>query len=97
MNANADCIVLDARDDVATALRPIAAGDEVVVRSAAGETRLVAREAIPLCHKIALRNLANGALVRKYGQTIGEATGPIPAGAHVHVHNLRSTRARPVR
>jgi altronate hydrolase len=39
-------------------------------------------------HKIALRAIAEGDAVRKYGQTIGYATQPIPAGAWVHVHNL---------
>lgn len=97
MSAGADAIVLHADDDVATALRPLAAGEEVVVRLAAGEARLVAREAVPLCHKLALHDLSKGALVRKYGQTIGKATIDIPAGAHVHVHNLQSTRARPTR
>jgi hypothetical protein len=32
--------------------------------------------------------------IRKYGAAIGEATAAIAAGAHVHVHNLRSLRAR---
>jgi altronate dehydratase small subunit len=30
--------------------------------------------------------------VIKYGQVIGEAKAAIPAGAHVHVHNLRGLR-----
>ncbi|SRR5579884_3812558 len=53
---------------------------------------LPAREAIPLGHKIALRDIAAGEAVKKYGVTIGEARQAIPAGAHVHVHNLRSVR-----
>jgi hypothetical protein len=32
--------------------------------------------------------------VRKYGEAIGAAREPIAAGAHVHVHNLVSLRAR---
>lgn len=43
---------------------------------------------------VALRDLAAGGPVRKYGEVIGEATGPIPRGGFVHVHNLRSCRAR---
>jgi altronate hydrolase len=44
---------------------------------------------IPKGHKIALRALENGAPVRKYGQIIGFAAGPIAPGEHVHVHNLK--------
>lgn len=43
---------------------------------------------IPAGHKIALRDLAAGAPLRKYGQIIGFAGEPIAAGDHVHVHNL---------
>ena len=96
MSAGADAIVLSDGDDVATALRPLAAGDEAVVQTGAGERRLLVKDPIPLCHKFALHDIAAGTLVRKYGQTIGEATAPIPAGTHVHVHNMASTRARRV-
>ena len=51
---------------------------------------LTAVEDVPAGHKIALRALPAGSPVRKYGATIGVATANIPAGAHVHVHNLRS-------
>ena len=46
------------------------------------------REATPQGHKIATRNIARGEPVIRYGQMIGEATADIPAGSHVHVHNL---------
>jgi SAF domain len=32
--------------------------------------------------------------VVKYGNPIGTATSEIAAGAHVHVHNVASTRGR---
>jgi (2R)-sulfolactate sulfo-lyase subunit alpha len=50
------------------------------------------RDAIPFGHKIALRDIAQGDTVLEYGQPIGEAIIPIPAGAYVHTHNLRSIR-----
>jgi altronate hydrolase len=43
---------------------------------------------VPRGHKVAVRDLARGAPVRKYGQVIGVATTPIAAGDHVHTHNL---------
>ena len=89
-------MVLHASDDVATALRPLCAGEEALVCLSEGEMRIVVLEPIPLCHKFALHDLAGGAPVRKYGHTIGEATRHVRAGSHVHVHNLRTNRARRV-
>lgn len=74
-------------------------GDNVLVLATtvpAGETLRVAGEtvtlpaALTLGHKIAARPIAAGETVVKYGAPIGVATEAIPAGAHVHVHNLRS-------
>ncbi|MGW1917492.1 UxaA family hydrolase [Streptomyces sp. NPDC002076] len=45
-------------------------------------------EDITAGHKVALRDIPMGAPVRKYGEIIGVALADIPAGRHVHVHNL---------
>lgn len=47
---------------------------------------------IPIGHKIALKNLAVGDSVIKYGVNIGKVVAPIKAGEHVHVHNLKTRR-----
>ncbi|MGH8738680.1 MAG: UxaA family hydrolase, partial [Burkholderiales bacterium] len=47
-----------------------------------------ASDAIPAGHKLAVRDLAQGAAVKRYDQIIGFATRAIRAGEHVHVHNL---------
>ena len=78
----AHCI--DGRDDVAVALRPISAGESV---SAGGRT-VVARTDIPKGHKIALKAVAAGENVHKYGWPIGRAKAAITPGDHVHTHNL---------
>ena len=51
-------------------------------------------DAVPSGHKIALCAIHAGEAVIKYGSPIGLATAEIPAGAHVHTHNLASTRGR---
>lgn len=43
---------------------------------------------VPPGHKIAIRDIAVGAPVRRYGQIIGFASQAIRCGEHVHVHNL---------
>jgi len=86
-------LVLKPEDDVATALSDVPAG-EAAIRIGEQVERLVLPAPIPLGHKIARHAIARGAVIRKYGAPIGEATADIAAGAHVHVHNLRSRRAR---
>ena len=42
---------------------------------------------IPAGHKVAVKPLAVGEPIRRYGQIIGFATAAIAPGEHVHVHN----------
>jgi altronate hydrolase len=77
-------LVLHDGDDVAVATRDLVPGDVV---EAAGRAVTVA-DAVPRGHKVALADVATGAEVHKYGQSIGVATRPIRVGEHVHVHNL---------
>ena len=74
------------RDMVAVALEPLRAGETVPYGS--GEITLL--EDLPMGHKVALRNIAAGEPVIKYGYPIGQALAEIPAGAHVHTHNLKT-------
>lgn len=76
-------------------LRPVAAGETVRVLTPDGVTDLVALEAIPLCHKIAVHPIAAGSDVMKYGWCVGAARSAIGRGAWVHVHNIVSKRAQP--
>lgn len=46
--------------------------------------------AVTLGHKVAARDIAKGEKILKYGVPIGSATADIPAGAHVHLHNMKS-------
>lgn len=88
-----DAVALDPADNVAVALRDLVPGPARLRRAGAIENATVA-EPIALGHKFALRPMAPGALALKYGHPIGEATAPIAVGAHVHVHNIKSRRAR---
>jgi hypothetical protein len=94
MSERLDALALDAKDNVATALRALAPGERVRIGTAAGEVQLVVSEPIARCHKLALMPLAPGDLVYKYGEPIGTISAGVGAGGHVHVHNLQSRRAR---
>ncbi|MCO5092913.1 UxaA family hydrolase [Bosea sp. (in: a-proteobacteria)] len=74
-------IRLAAEDNVATSRRPIPAGETI----GEGLTTLVD---VPRGHKVALRPIAAGEPVVKYGQVIGYASQPIAAGEHVHTQNV---------
>ena len=47
---------------------------------------------IPIGHKIALKDLAVGDTVIKYGTDIGKVVKAIKRGEHLHVHNVKTKR-----
>jgi altronate hydrolase len=73
-------------DNVAIAARHLPEGLEV---EHAGRT-LTLTGRVGLGHKFALRAIRQGEAVYKYGQVIGFASQEIPAGGHVHVHNVKA-------
>jgi altronate dehydratase len=83
-------LVVSVRDNVATALEPLAVGQALEVDG----HRLVVRDAVPAGHKIAIAAIASGSPVIKYGSAIGTATTDIGPGTHVHTHNVGSCRGR---
>ncbi len=80
-----DFIRLHPDDHVAIAVAPLDPGTRIPVDS---ETVPIAAP-IPRGHKFAVRPVAAGGPVLKYGQRIGIATAAITPGEHVHSHNLR--------
>ena len=89
-----DALRLTKEDNVATVLRAVTAGEKLGIRRGGDVTTIAARSDIPICHKIALEAIAPGQPVIKYGEVIGIATDAIAPGRHVHIHNMRSNRAR---
>ncbi len=88
-------IILNERDNVATAIADLNTGELVRIKKPPGEwINVKLQEAIPLGHKFACEDIAEGGIIRKYGETIGCAVGSIGKGMHVHVHNLNSLRGR---
>jgi sugar lactone lactonase YvrE len=89
-----DAALLDARDDVATALRDLSQGTHVAVTQGTARRAVELVEAVALGHKFALHAIGEGRRIRKYGEYIGRVTRDVPAGAWVHVHNLATTALR---
>lgn len=82
---------IHAADNVATLLEDAEPGPLQVLGTATEPVALAAVEKIPRDHKVALRALAEGERVIKYGVPIGVATERIRAGAWVHLHNVASS------
>ena len=87
-----NAMIIDAKDNVAVAIEPIAKGDNAVYVCEGREVSLPALEDITIYHKLAPRDIAKGEPVVKYGEHIGVASSDIKAGEHVHVHNVEGHR-----
>jgi altronate dehydratase small subunit len=89
-----DAIVLNRKDNVATALKDLRAGEEAVVGVLDATERIPVTEDIPYGHKFAIRGIEMGEEILKYGEVIGRATRAILSGAHAHIQNIESLRGR---
>ena len=87
-------LVLDKKDNVATAIRQLENGNSVSVRIEDSTTEIVVLETIPFGHKFALRDIQHGELVIKYGEPIGRTTTKIRKSEHVHIHNVEGLKGR---
>ncbi|MDI3530024.1 MAG: altronate dehydratase small subunit [Thermoanaerobacter sp.] len=84
-------IILDKKDNVATALLSIKKNDSVVIiYNNEIVTKVLALDDIEIYHKIAIKPIQNGDKVYKYGEVIGRATNFIKVGQHVHINNIES-------
>jgi altronate dehydratase small subunit len=79
-------LLLSGEDNVLIVTARIRAGETVMVEGVG----VIMRADIALGHKLARRAIAAGENIFKYGASIGSATAAIEAGAHVHVHNVKS-------
>ena len=84
-------LVISERDNVATALEPLEPGRELTLD---GGAVVIVSDPIAAGHKVALRAIAAGEPVVKYGSAIGLASTAIAPGTHVHTHNLSGSRGR---
>ena len=73
-------------DNVLIVVRPVHQGDRDFIDG----HEVVFTQDIPIGHKIAVREIKAGEKVFKCGVPIGSAKETIPAGGHIHLHNLKS-------
>ncbi len=80
-------LLLDSRDNVVVALKPLLAGMTVQFGEPAQSCPVT--EAVPAKHKMALSDFQPGDLIRMYGMIVGEATQAIPRGGLISTRNIR--------
>lgn len=85
-NTDPRLLRLSPDDNVAAATATFEAGESIAID---GQTVTIPQR-IPTGHKVAVRPIAAGEKVLKYGAPIGSATRAIRPGEYVHTHNLAS-------
>jgi len=83
-------VILSDKDNVATALVDLPAGDYVLTSDAI-KAVITIPDDITAGFKLALADIGKGEPIYKYGYKIGLATEDIAKGRCVHVHNLISS------
>ncbi|MCQ2560856.1 MAG: UxaA family hydrolase [Clostridia bacterium] len=87
-----NAMMIDKKDNVAVAIEPITKGETVEYKKEDTVCSLTAAEDITIYHKLAAVDIKKGEPVVKYGEHIGIAAVDIPAGSHVHTHNVENHR-----
>jgi altronate dehydratase len=82
--AENSAIQLHPEDNIAVLRVPVSPEQSLVI----GGTTVTVMDPISAGHKVAVRAIAAGEIVLRYGQVIGRAAQAIRAGEHVHLHNL---------
>ena len=90
----AKAIQIDDSDNVATVTSEVKEGERVEILSPEGsvlDSPKVIGD-VPFGHKIALKSIARGEEIVKYGEIIGVASARIAVGEWLHTHNVESVR-----
>ena len=90
-----DFIVHDKGDSVGVVVvEDVQPGKEVTgwIMETNETIKLKSLDAVPLGHKIALKDLKVGDTVLKYGHDVGKIVAEVAKGRHVHVNNLKTKR-----
>ncbi len=89
------CVLHDPRDSVAVVVTEgVKAGQQLtaLILDDDRTISIACKADIPLGHKVALRDLAVGDTVIKYGVDIGKVVAAVSTGEHAHVHNIKTKR-----
>lgn len=89
------CVLHDPNDSVAVVVTEGVKAGQSLTALILDEDRTIqipCNADIPLGHKVAMKDMALGATVIKYGVDIGKVVAPIKVGEHAHVQNIKTKR-----
>lgn len=89
------CVLHDPQDSVAVVVTENVKSGQTLTALILDEDRTIQIPCvsdIPLGHKVAMKDMAVGDTVIKYGVDIGKVVAPIKVGQHAHVHNIKTKR-----
>jgi (2R)-sulfolactate sulfo-lyase subunit alpha len=89
------CVLHEEKDSVAVVVvEGIEAGQNMnaLILDDNRTITIKANAAIPIGHKVAVKAMAIGDTVMKYGTDIGKVVAAIAIGDHAHVHNIKTKR-----
>ena len=89
------CVLHDPKDSVAVVVVEGVTAGTTLTGLILDEDRTITVpcvQDIPIGHKVALKDMAVGDTVIKYGVDIGKVVQPIKKGAHAHVRNIKTKR-----
>lgn len=93
--ATTDFLVHDKIDNVGVVVvETVEAGASLngLIMETGEKVTVTALDAIPLGHKVAMTDLADGDTVLKYGHDIGKIVAATKLGGHVHTQNMKTKR-----
>ena len=88
-------VLHDAKDNVAVVVVEGVTAGMAMTGWIMDEDRMIdvqARQDIPIGHTVALKDMAVGDTVWKYGIDMGKVVAPVQVGQHAHVHNIKTKR-----
>ena len=88
-------VLHDAKDTVAVVVvEGVTAGTDMTgwIMDDDKTIEVAAKQDIPIGHKVALKDMAVGDTVIKYGIDMGKVVAAITVGQHAHVHNIKTKR-----
>ncbi|TAL74390.1 MAG: flagellar biosynthesis protein FlgA [Burkholderiaceae bacterium] len=89
------CVLHDPKDSVAVVVIEGIKSGQKLTALILDEDRTIeipCKADIPIGHKIAMKDMAVGDTVIKYGVDIGKVVAAIGTGEHAHVHNIKTKR-----
>jgi len=89
------CVLHDPQDSVAVVVTENVKAGQSLTALILDEDRTIqipCQADIPLGHKVAMKDMAVGDTVVKYGVDIGKVVAAIKTGEHAHVHNIKTKR-----